>query len=852
MLEKSFAFKPSRNQTMQTYRDLTMTCKNLWFLFRIFNLSFQRENRIFPFFLYISFLFFAFSACSNDTEKQSVYLNNGKSYLNSGDYFMARLQFKQALRLDPKMADAYFNLGLAEIQLGNTKQALSNFLRTLSLAPENAGAHLQVGKIMLDAGFPEAAIQRADRVLAVDENHRNALKLKAAAILKLPLPQNNIQTAVRICEDLLSSGETSAEIFHLLASALLLQDKITAAKVRLAEGLAQNPQSELLYALLSRIYLKQGEIKSAIRTYQRLIAIAPNTPDHLFNLVELLWKTNQKEEAQNLLSQRMGALGAKDDSAWIRLSRFYAEKKEAALSENMLIAGLQTHPQSFELRLALARILIAKNDFITAVDRLEPSLSAIQSKPGSVIADAQLLLSESFLSIGELTLAGHYCDAYIENHPQDPKAHFIKGLIHQLNNNPQGATTEFWTVLEYNPLDNNARIQLAWAMTRTGQWQQAIEILTAGLQQGKNDSALRQALAQLYLYLRKPAEAETLFQEILAKTPDNHPVMMKLGDLYQSTGKIEKAVETYKMGLRTTPQSPEAYIRLGKIYSKEKKTAKAVELLETGSAVLPQSDDLLAALIDIYIETGKNGSALKAAKNRLASNPQDALGYFLLGRVYNALWEYTKSEKAYTDAIDLKPALSEAHDNLLDVWYRQKGRADIHAYYEEMIKKIPDAIAPRIGLARFYIKERDYPNAIELYEALTARHPEELSFSLDLIHLLCAHPRNKDDFAAAVKSAKEALKHHPDHPLVLDALGWAYYCHGDANLAQGYLYRTIELSPDLSIALYHLAKVSYETGDPKAAEYNLERLLANDPDFSEKEAAQEILKKIGTRNQLKK
>ena len=794
-------------------------------------------------------IFISINACSGAEDKKTLLLTKGESNFDKDNFFMARLQFKKALQIDPNMAEAYYKLGLTEVHLGNTKQALSNFLRVLELSSKHSDTHIQIGSLMLDAGFPETAIQRANFVLATNENHRKALKLKATALLKFNKNENNTQIALQIFEQLLRTGDTFADIYHQSATALFKQNNIVQAQVRIAEGLSQNPQDSSLYELLAKTYLQQNEKESAIRTYQKLITMDRDNPNYVFNLAELFWQTSQKQQAQKLLAQHMLLIGAENESVWIRLSQFYAQKNKINLSFNTLKAGLSAHPKSFELRLALARMLVEKKNYVSAIKWINPSLITSEMKLDSNIGDAKLLLSKSYLAIGELNEAKKYSDAYLKDNPQNEEALFIKGMVDLLNNDPRNATSKFWSILETNPLNDAARIQLAHAMTRTNQWQKAIEILTEGIVKGKNDTTFRHALFQTHLQLKNYVQSETQLIEILSKKPHDIRTMVMLADFYQLIGAHEKARKIYKKILDNQPLKSLPYIELSKLYAKEKNYDKAIQQLKKGHVILPESKEIHLALTEMYIKTGKYKLALNAAKKRLEKKSQDAFAFLLKGKVYTSMREYEKSERAYQKAINIKPKYTKAHIELMELWYRQKKKDQITTYYRSLIKNTPNTIYARVTLAEFYIKEHTYPKAIELYESIIKKNPAEL-LAVNLICLMCTHPRSELDLTNALALAKESLQNNPVNPVILDMLGWAYYHNGDLNRAQGFLYRSLDLAPNKPMTLFHLAKVTLEVGQFKKAAYALERALIINEDFAGKKEAQKILKDLLKKKQF--
>ena len=60
----------------------------------------------------------SFSGCSRNPEKaKRKYLESGMKYMDSKQYEAATIQFKKAIQVDPKFAEAHYELGPAYLKL---------------------------------------------------------------------------------------------------------------------------------------------------------------------------------------------------------------------------------------------------------------------------------------------------------------------------------------------------------------------------------------------------------------------------------------------------------------------------------------------------------------------------------------------------------------------------------------------------------------------------------------------------------------------------------------------------------------------------------------------------------------
>ena len=75
-----------------------------------------------------AFLFFTISlvllsGCASEQEKKRAHLEKGNDYFNKKEYKSAKLEFKSAIQIDSKYAEAYSRLGETNLKLGDARGA---------------------------------------------------------------------------------------------------------------------------------------------------------------------------------------------------------------------------------------------------------------------------------------------------------------------------------------------------------------------------------------------------------------------------------------------------------------------------------------------------------------------------------------------------------------------------------------------------------------------------------------------------------------------------------------------------------------------------------------------------------
>ena len=79
------------------------------------------------------------------------FFNKGKALYEKGEYLKSALEFKNAIQIDPKFADAYYMLGQVELHKSNPRGAYGHFLKAAELNPKHMKAHIEIGKLFFQS-----------------------------------------------------------------------------------------------------------------------------------------------------------------------------------------------------------------------------------------------------------------------------------------------------------------------------------------------------------------------------------------------------------------------------------------------------------------------------------------------------------------------------------------------------------------------------------------------------------------------------------------------------------------------------------------------------------------------------
>jgi tetratricopeptide (TPR) repeat protein len=124
------------------------------------------------------------SSCSSNPEKAKLkYLAAGQDYMAKGQYGDAAVEFRNALRLDPRFVDAYYQLAQADMARHEWASAYGALEKTIALNPTRLDARLDRGRIYLAARQFRDAEEEANFILKQDPKDVAAYQLMGAALI---------------------------------------------------------------------------------------------------------------------------------------------------------------------------------------------------------------------------------------------------------------------------------------------------------------------------------------------------------------------------------------------------------------------------------------------------------------------------------------------------------------------------------------------------------------------------------------------------------------------------------------------------------------------------------------------
>ncbi len=316
----------------------------------------------------------ALGYAQTDTAESSPEIHNnlGNAHLRRGEFDEARIEFQQALALDPNNADALLNLGSIARLKGNAAEAEHYVERALRVNPNSIGALAELAELKRDRNDLAEAIRLYGEALALHDSNPG---------LYLGLG-DSLQRAGRYAEAeaafkrVLELDPDSFEARYNLGVTYGQQQRIEEAMRFYEAALAlrpDHPQAVSVLNNLANLHLARGEREIAISRFEQAVAASPNHFESRFNVgVQYL----QMGELDRGIAMLEAAVALRPDheagNETLAMAYLSAGRNQDAYRTFLLVRRL--HPDNWVAALGLAVLHAASNDPANAQTLLDEAI----------------------------------------------------------------------------------------------------------------------------------------------------------------------------------------------------------------------------------------------------------------------------------------------------------------------------------------------------------------------------------------------------------------------------------------------------------------------------------------------
>ncbi|GAB6095191.1 hypothetical protein JCM14469_14430 [Desulfatiferula olefinivorans] len=554
-------------------------------------------------------------------------------------------------------------------------------------------------------------------------------------------------------------------------------------------------------------------------------------------------------------------------------------------------------PDNLDIKIQLGRLYMAARQIDKARETIDYILTADPSSIQGRFLKVSLDLSESKFSEAEALLEKLKTQGALE-----PEWYILSSGLYSRKNEMEKAeavlkdgcaahkdntTLRLALALHYKRLDNMEKLSgvleelirlepdkeehlfaLADACFRMDRKDKALTLLYKTLDPDAKPDVQAEKIIRLADFLmgrKQPESAESVLKEGMARLGDRADLHLTLSRLYEITGRPDEGFAILEKALTLTDDEADPGLlrvknRLAEIHlmKNEKDTAEAY--VRQVLSASPKNVDAL--YLDALIMMGREAfeGAITNLRTVVAEKPDFENGYLNLIRAYMMNGQKELAYDAIRRGVDGIPGSRDLRMVLIRYHLSNKDKAGAEKELLAMVRDLPDDLDARIALGDFYLIEKKFDKALELYayvktnapgrehgyvktalvhetmgnldksraelEAALTVSPDSPTVLSPMIKLL-AEGKHYDKAAAI---CRDQIAKKKNEPLFQNILGRLHLAQKQYAPAEKAFLRATELQPAWNEPYLNLTRLYVAQGKQSSAISTFEGMRADDPD----------------------
>lgn len=524
----------------------------------------------------------------------------GQIHLAGGDFERASDYFAKVSAASPEDVGARTRLGVARLAGGDSERAFADLEAASALDDEMGESDIALILAHLRAGDLDKAMAAQQQLERKQPENPQTHNLKGGILLAgqdLQGARTAFDRAMELDPDFISAAVNLARLD-------LAAGEVETAKRRFEGIIARNPSRPDPYLLLADLEAQTGAQPAAVRsTIERAIAANPAARAPKLALARNLLASNDAAGARTIAQELI--VSEQDDAAALGIlaqAQFATGDRQQAISSLNRLVRLQ--PQLPAPLLALADAQHATEDRDGAEQSLRRAL-ALQPD----LVDAQQRLISLLVDMQRSSDALAVSREVQQQRPDAAVGYMFEGDVHVAAGNWEQAIPAFESALERS-ITNDVAIRLHRAQIRAGKVADADKTAATWLEAQPDDIVMKTYLAENALAQNKLGDADTLYREIVAVQPDNALV---LNNLAWVAGQLKHtdAIELAERALALAPNNSAILDTLGMLQMEQGEHDKGLANLRKAVDGAPNLGALRLNLARAYIRLERNADAVK-------------------------------------------------------------------------------------------------------------------------------------------------------------------------------------------------------------------------------------------------
>ena len=333
----------------------------------------------------------------------------GIIYDQKNSFKAAEIEYRTAIRLNPKAVSPLANLGVLLAKTTREKDAIQTFETALKLNPNHPQTIFNLGFLYSSVGDLPHAIEFLQKANLIQPNSYNILlklgtalyqtkkldeakDIFASANLIVPtaaepfyylgviaFEQNSDETAYQYFENALTQNPNLADANFMLGEILAKQKRFVEAVKAYEKAVFLDKTKSVYFVRLGGTYLINNDFEKAFQYFKQASVLFPKIPEIRYFLAISARALGNYDLAMSELKTALSLKETADSNAL--LGAILADRNEIVEAEKYLRKAILLNPNHLNSQYDLGRLLVKQQRFAEALPVLQRARSLMPNNP---------------------------------------------------------------------------------------------------------------------------------------------------------------------------------------------------------------------------------------------------------------------------------------------------------------------------------------------------------------------------------------------------------------------------------------------------------------------------------------
>ncbi len=678
-------------------------------------------------------------------------LTSAKEYLTKNDTKAAVIQIKNALQKNPDLAEARFMLGSALLSMGDAATAEVELRKALDLkhAPDlvvpplasalaNQGKFKKLtdefGKTELVSPKSKAEFQTTLASAYAAQGNADAFQVALTAALaaepgyapaliaqaRQKASNRDFDGAMASAGDIIAKNPTSFEAWRLKGDILYFaKSQPTEALLAYRKVVEIKPDLVAGHSSILAILLSQGDLQGAAQQLEQLKKVAPNNPQTKYLQAQLAYQKRDFKSAREL-SQQVLRISPNNPKGMQLAGAVEFQMNSLLQAEVLLTKAVTAAPELVLARRMLIMTYLRSGQPAKALASLNQALSK-----GFVDPEIDSVAGEVYLQNGDVKKAEEYFTKAAKADPKDARKRTSLALTQMMSGREDAAFGELENIAASDS-GITADMALISAHLRRNELDKALKAID-GLEKKQADKPLAANLRGRTLLAKKDIPgARKSFERALAIDPTFFPAVASLAGLDLAEKKPEDAKTRFEAVLAKDSKNGQALLALAELAARTNAPKADVAALITKAVdANPTEPGPRMLLVDFHLSNKEPKLAMSAAQSAVAALPDNPELLDALGRVQQASGESNQAISTFNKVSGLQPLSPKPLMRLADAHMADKNKSAAAQSLRKALDIKPDLIEAQRGLIMLSLDDKKYTEAVAIARTIQKQRSKE-------------------------------------------------------------------------------------------------------------------------------